>query len=229
MQKFKSLNLTYNRLVSEVDMLTTKSIVLNSEFNTINTKVKAKRKEYEEVKVLIKEEYHRNQAQMVNEYKEYKLKLDNKEQKQTQKDNEHKEEEKALKRAIIEIEESKLGISTREILLNALQVQISTKCNNLEQKEEDINKANGVLKSNKLKWEKKLKNNTKLNNDLEANIVIIRKEEEQNKQDFELRRQETVQTKVMLEEWEKRLIDKEQLIASEMRALISAREFNNKK
>jgi len=56
MKQFKSLNITFQRLQSEVEMLTTESIKMNSEYNTIKTKLKVIQEEYKKIKQQIKED-----------------------------------------------------------------------------------------------------------------------------------------------------------------------------
>ena len=80
MKKFESIYLTYERLKGEIETLTSKSIEKNKEFNEINTKLQEAKEEHQREKEKIQEDIHKWKAEVVNIHKEYKNRLDNKEE-----------------------------------------------------------------------------------------------------------------------------------------------------
>jgi chromosome segregation ATPase len=229
MQKFKSLNLTYERLVKEVEMLTLKSIEWNSEYNTINTKVKDIKQEYETIKLKIQEDLFKWKSDIVNFNKNYTKELEDKNIHLDKLETELGEQKNNLVKLNLNIEKKKLGVSNKESELNALQSNLGSKSINLTKKDKELSKKADKIKKEQEKWDIDIKYKKKISSELNKDIQEIRKEENKSKQDYDLRIQEINQQKKVLEIWEQRLKDKEEKINSEMKTLISAKSLINKK
>jgi len=227
MKKFKELNFTYNRLVNEVDMLTSKSIELNSEYNTINTKVKETKEEYENIKQEIKEYIFTNKSDVINFNKNYKDNLDKKDKKLIDLENKLKDKDNNLKALDLKLEKKLLWLTTTEEKLNTLDKQLIAKWKGLAKKVKAFKNERDILIDKQSAWVNCRKERKEEIKELDEYIIWIREEEKESKEKYDLRIQEINQQKNMLEEWERRLENKEEKITSEMRVLLSAKKYNN--
>lgn len=229
MKQFKSLHYTFERLKSEVEMLTKKSIELNAEYNLINDKVTIKKGQLEELKQILKEKAHKNEVDITNFNKDYVQQIE-------QKDKELKElqyklslKEEELNKLYSTLQKTEIRLQWLEKELISLERQLNTKDKILNNIQTDLLQKTEEVKEQELKWSKKLKEKQKEFEWLEKNIKVLRNEAISTKQIYKHDLEVVEKQKMVLKIENVRLKEKALKIESEMKALQSAKEFINKK
>jgi len=196
-------------------------------FESLNFTYKEVKEEHESVKLKIEEDIHKGKSDIVNYNKCYKQELDIKQENQEEKQIRLEEKEKELNKCVISIDKDKVDIRDSKDEIERINLQ-------LEKKEVKLNKIAGTLEGNneklqveKNKWTLELKDKKKKADDLSKYINWVRKEDKEIKEQQDLRIQEITQQKHVLDLQEKRLEEKKEKIQSEMKTLLSAKNFKS--
>jgi len=228
MKQFRSLDITYERLKSEVQSLTIQSIEKTAELNLVSYKLKETAKEYKEVKQLLQEDIFKNKVDIINYNKDFIQKLKDKDEELKKLQEKLCNKKNKLNELDLKLIKQEIWLQVSELNLNTLERQLNNKNKVLIKKQEELNKKSIKMIESEKKFNKVIKEKGKEYKELENNIKWIRDESEVTTQILNSKLEKIEKQKMVIEINTKRLAEKELKIKSEMKVLISSREYINK-
>lgn len=229
MKKFKDLNLTYLRLKSEIERLTTMCIEETAELNSVATRLGETKKEYEALKLLLVSDSHENKIEIKNYNKDFVDQLKEKDKKLRELDRQLKKEKSIHKILRIRLDKETIGLQVLTDELEKIESQLSNKSTTLVKIQQNLDNKTKDMDIKTRQWEKILKIKEKEYNEVNQRLLDTRNEIDSTKQIHKVAMEKIEKQKMVLGLRESRLKDKEIKINSDMKTLLSAKQYTNAK
>lgn len=227
MQKFKTLNFTYEKLVSEVDFLTKHCIEKNAEFNDINTKVSNGKNEVKLLDASLADKKLKNEAEIKKFNKDYESELIKKENKQNSLSLDLKIKGIELNDKSQEIEKLDISLQNNICKLEVREKEVNTQSNNIKKESSKLDIREEEVEQKEDDMNIYIKDKKKELSNIEDKIKEARKQDEKEAQERQLEIHIIKSQKELLGSKEKELNNKQEKIDSDMRVLLSAKEYVN--
>jgi len=170
MKQFRSLNLTYERLKSEVENLTRRSIEGTAELNSITYRLKLKKEEYEQLKIILEEDTFENKVAIKFYNKKFIEKLDKKDKELELLQLELSNKKIELNELNIKLQKQQIGLQVLETDLNSLERQLNAKDKLLNNTKYDLDRKTEEMIKIEADFNKQLKQKEKEYKNLEKYI-----------------------------------------------------------